>query len=133
LNPTFASLCAQPQSLSVSSNSLGVIAQGNIWQININKIYGSPVLVNSLEILTQEQPVSETVVLMLFDANQQLLGQYVSQMNTGSSLFQNLPSTPISALLLQFLGSTISTDYLINIVLCPPPSVLSSESILLFF
>jgi len=118
----------------LGSNSPNVVPQGNIWQINIGQTYGSPVAVISLQVNTQGQLVTGAVLLTLTGANQQQIGPYVSQMNTGAPLiFQNLPSIPISLLQLQFPDGTPSDSYLINIVACPQTNVPSLASILLFF
>jgi hypothetical protein len=111
-----------------------VVVQGNSWQINIGQTYGSPVPVYSLQVNTQGQLISGAVLLILIDVNQQQNGPYASQMNTGSPLiFQNLPSTPISYLQLQFPGGTQSNNYLVNVIVCPQANVPLSPSILLFF
>jgi hypothetical protein len=134
MNPSSSISCNQAQSLSLGSNSPNVMAQGNVWQINIGQTYGSPVPVNSLRVNTQGQLVSGAVILTLIDANQQQNGPYISQMNSGSPLiFQNLPSTPISLLQLQFPVGTQSTSYLVNIVICPQTNVAVSAGMLLFF
>jgi len=111
-----------------------VVVQGNIWQINIGQTYGSAAPVNSLQVNTQGQLISGAVLLTLIDINQQQNGPYASQMNTGSPLiFQNLPSTPISYLQLQFPDGTQSNNYLVNVIVCPQANVPLLPSILLFF
>jgi hypothetical protein len=134
VNPSSTISCNQPQSLAVGSNSPNVIVQANIWQINIGQTYGSPVPVNSLQVNTQGQLVSGAVLLTLIDANQQQNGPYISQMSSGSPLiFQNLPSTPISLLQLQFSAGTQSTNYLVNIVICPQTNAVPSARMSLLF
>jgi hypothetical protein len=126
--------CNQPQLLTFYSNSVNVIIQGNTWQINIGQVYGSPALIDSIQVNTQGPWVSGIVLLILFDANQQQIGQYPSQLSTGGALvFQNLPSTPISILLLQFLDNSQFNSYTVNIVVCSQTNTPSPPSILLFF
>ncbi|CAF2997973.1 unnamed protein product [Rotaria sp. Silwood2] len=133
-NPVSTASCNQPQSLAMHSTSHSVVVQDNIWQINIDQIYGLPVIVNSLRVNTQGQLVSGTVLLTFIDANQKQIGPYVFQMNTGSLLtFQNLPSIPISSVQLQFPDGTQSSSYLLDMVICSqtnvaPPAINSLEN-----
>lgn len=129
-----AASCSQPQLLSLSGNSPNVVVQGNIWQINIGQTYGSPTTVNSVQVNTQGQLISGAVLLIVVDANQQQSGPYVAQMNTGSPLlFQNIPSTPMSWIQLQFPDGTQSNSYVVSIVVCPQTSIQPVASMLLFF
>ncbi|CAF4792469.1 unnamed protein product [Rotaria sp. Silwood1] len=126
-NPTSTTSCNQPQSLAMRSNSPNVVVQDNIWQINIDQMYGLPVVVDSLRVNTQGQLISGTVLLTWFDANQKQIGPYIFQMNTGSLLtFQNFPSTPISSIQIQFPNGIQSSSYLIDMVICPQTSVAPS-------
>jgi hypothetical protein len=122
LNPSSTYSCNQPQSLSLASNSPSVVAQGNIWQINIGQMYSLPASINTLQVDTQGQFINGVVLLSMIDNNQQQTGPYASQMNVGSPLvFQNLPSTPVSILQLQFPNGAQSNSYLVNVIICPQP------------
>jgi hypothetical protein len=115
-------------------NSPYVALQGNIWQINIGQTYGSPVLIDSIQVNTQGQWVSGTVFLTLLDAQQSVLGQYQSQLTSGGALvFLNLLSTPVYILQLQFLASTQFNSYTVAIVVCSQTNIPTGASMFLFF
>ncbi|CAF3651034.1 unnamed protein product [Rotaria socialis] len=112
----------------MASSSSNVNAQGNIWQINIDQTYGLSVKVDTLRVNTEEQRITGIVLLMLIDANQQQIGPFVSQINDGSILtIQNLPSTSISTIHLQFPDGTESSGYSVDMVLCPQTTAASSR------
>ncbi|CAF4382401.1 unnamed protein product [Rotaria socialis] len=128
VDPLSSASCRQSQSLTMTSSSSNVNAQGNIWQINIDQTYGLSVKVDSLRVNTEGQPITGIVLLMLIDANQQQIGPFVSQINDGSILtIQNLPSTSISTLHLQFPDGTESSGYSVDMVLCPQTPAASSK------
>ncbi|CAF3277609.1 unnamed protein product [Rotaria socialis] len=129
VDPLSSASCRQSQSLTMASSSSNVNAQGNIWQINIDQTYGLSVKVDTLRVNTEEQRITGIVLLMLIDANQQQIGPFVSQINDGSILtIQNLPSTSISTIHLQFPDGTESSGYSVDMVLCPQTTAASSKS-----
>ncbi|CAM4932781.1 unnamed protein product [Rotaria socialis] len=130
VDPLSSASCRQSQSLTMASSSSNVNAQGNIWQINIDQTYGLSVKVDTLRVNTEEQRITGIVLLMLIDANQQQIGPFVSQINDGSILtIQNLPSTSISTIHLQFPDGTESSGYSVDMVLCPQTTAASSTKL----
>ncbi|CAM4820364.1 unnamed protein product [Rotaria magnacalcarata] len=129
VDPLSSASCRQSQSSTMTSSSSNVNAQGNIWQINIDQTYGLSVKVDTLRVNTEGQPITGIVLLVLIDANQQQIGPFVSQINDGSILtIQNLPSTSISTIHLQFPDGTESSGYSVDMVLCPQTTAASSKS-----
>lgn len=126
--------CNQQQSLPLTSTSPSVSVQGNIWQVNIVQVSGSPVPVNTIQIDTRGLSFNGYVSLTLIDANQQQYGPYQYGINSGGSLIlQNIPSIPINMFKLQFPDGVQSNNYLVTIILCPQTNTPSSASMLTFF
>lgn len=132
LPPSSATSCSQSQALSLLSNSAGVVVQGVLWMINILQIYSSPMIINSIQINTQGQPVPDKVVIILFDANGQNYGPYSIQQNNDYSLiFQNVPSTPMSFIQIQFPPNVQTSTYTVKIAVCSQTNAPSVTGMLL--
>lgn len=120
-----ATSCSQSQILSVRSDSAGVVAQGNTWTINLLQIYSSAMIITFIRVNAQSQQVSGTIPLMFFDANRQSYGPYVfAQENANSLIFQNVPSTPISLVVIQFPPSMQTSTSVVTIAVCQQTNVL---------
>ncbi|CAF0949292.1 unnamed protein product [Adineta ricciae] len=120
--------CNQPRSLSVNGNSPYVIAQDNIWQINVNQIYGTSIPVNSVQVNTQGDVANGNVLLALLDSNQQGIS-YSALMSNGIPVtFQNLPSTRVAYLQLEFPIGTRTDLYSVNLIICAQSNALPVSS-----
>lgn len=131
--PSSASSCSQQQVFSFRSNSIGVAVQDNIWQINMLPTFGSPAIVTSIQMNAQGQSITGTVLLLFVNANHETSGPYAIQMNSdGSLIFQNVPSTPMSLMQIQFPDGTQTYNYVVNIASCIQTNVPPTTGISLF-
>ena len=130
--PSSVSSCGQQQIFSFRNNAANVVVQNNIWQISILQTLGSSPIVTSVQVNSQGQPITGTVLLLFINANQGTSGPYVFQMNSdGSLIFQNIPSTPMSLIQIQFPHGTKTSNYIVNIGVCLQTNSPTIASILL--
>ena len=129
MNPASAQSCTQTRTMSIQVSSPFVVKQSNNWQMNIGQMSGHPAPIKSLQLNTQGQRLTGPVLLILFNANQQTIGQYTGQLGAGNLLvFHNLPSTPISVAQIQFPSGAQPNSYVVDIAICPQTTNPSAPS-----
>lgn len=128
-NTNTISSCNQAQVFSLASSSPGVIVQNNAWQLDLNQIQGSPGILKSCLITSQNPLMSGITRLILYPTDGSTpITPSVSQ-NLGNKVyFMNIPTVSISLLQIQLPYGTQPSDYIVVIEICSMPTDDSMQS-----